>query len=49
MAKRYPSEFRRDVAALVLDRHRSVADVAKELDVVEQTVSSGCARSVLTA
>lgn len=35
---RYPKEFRQDVSALVLDQKRSVADVAKELDLVEQTV-----------
>lgn len=34
----YPKEFRRDVAALVLDQHRSVTDVAKELNLVEQTI-----------
>ena len=28
---RYPKEFRRDAAALVLDQRRSVADVAREL------------------
>jgi transposase-like protein len=37
---RYPKEFRRDVAALVLDQHRTIADVAKELDLVEQTVGN---------
>jgi transposase-like protein len=37
---RYPREFRRDVAALVIDQHRTVADVARELDLVEQTVSN---------
>jgi transposase len=35
---RYPKEFRRDVCALVLDQKRSVADVARELDLVEQTL-----------
>ncbi len=35
---RYPDAFRRDVSALVIDQHRSVADVAKELGLVEQTV-----------
>ena len=35
---RYAKEFRRDVCALVLDQHRSVADVAQELGLVEQTV-----------
>ncbi len=37
---RYPREFRRDVAALVIDQHRTIADVARELDLVEQTVSN---------
>jgi transposase-like protein len=37
---RYPREFRRDVAALVIDQRRTVADVARELDLVEQTVSN---------
>jgi transposase len=35
---RYPQEFHRDVAALVIDQGRSVADVATELNLVEQTV-----------
>jgi transposase-like protein len=35
---RYPKEFRRDAAALVLDQRRTVADVARELGVVEQTL-----------
>jgi transposase len=34
---RYPKEFRKDAAALVIDQKRTVADVAKELGVVEQT------------
>ena len=37
---RYPAEFRRDVAAVVLDQGRSVADVAREFDLVEQTVGN---------
>jgi transposase len=37
---RYPREFRRDVAALVIDQQRTIADVARELDLVEQTVSN---------
>jgi transposase len=37
---RYPREFRRDVAALVIDQRRTVAEVARELDLVEQTVSN---------
>jgi transposase len=35
---RYPKEYRRDVCALVLDQKRSVASVAKELGVAEQTI-----------
>ena len=37
---RYPKEFRRDAAALVIDQQRTVADVAKELGVVEQTLGN---------
>ena len=37
---RYPKEFRRDAAALVIDQHRTIADVAKELGVVEQTLGN---------
>lgn len=37
---RYPKEFRRDAAALVIDQHRTVADVARELDLVEQTLGN---------
>ncbi len=37
---RYPKEFRRDAAALVIDQHRTIADVARELDVVEQTLGT---------
>jgi len=37
---RYPKEFRRDAAALVIDQHRTVADVAKELGVVAQTLGN---------
>src|SRR6202167_5417797 len=35
---RYPKEFRRDAAALVIDQQRTVADVARELGVVEETL-----------
>ncbi|MGH9208454.1 MAG: transposase [Acidimicrobiales bacterium] len=35
---RYPKEFRRDVCALVIDQKRSVSDVARELDLVDQTL-----------
>jgi transposase len=37
---RYPKEFRRDAASLVIDQNRTIADVAKELDVVEQTLGN---------
>ena len=37
---RYPKEFRRDAAALVIDQKRTQADVAKELGVVEQTLGN---------
>jgi transposase-like protein len=37
---RYPVEFRRDVACLVLDQGRSIADVAREMDLVAQTVGN---------
>jgi transposase-like protein len=37
---RYPKEFRRDAAALVIDQRRKVADVARELGVVEQTLGN---------
>jgi len=35
---RYPKEFRRDAAALVIDQQRTVADVARLLGIVEQTL-----------
>jgi len=37
---RYPKEFRRDAAALVIDQRRSTAEVARELGVVEQTLGN---------
>ena len=37
---RYPKEFQRDAAALVICQHRTVADVARELNVVEQTLGN---------
>lgn len=37
---RYPKEFRRDAAALVIDQRRTIADVARELGVVEQTLGN---------
>jgi transposase-like protein len=38
--RRYPKEFRRDAAALVIDQRRTVADVAHQLGVVEQTLGN---------
>lgn len=37
---RYPKEFRRDAAALVIDQRRTVSDVAKELGVAVQTLGN---------
>jgi transposase-like protein len=37
---RYPKEFRRDAAALVIDQKRTVVDVARELGVVAQTLAN---------
>ena len=37
---RYPKEFRRDAASVVIDQGRTIADVAKELDIVEQTLGN---------
>lgn len=31
---RYPRQFRKDAAALVIDQHRTIVDVAGELGVV---------------
>jgi len=36
----YPKQFRKDAAALVIDQHRTVADVARELGVLEQTLGN---------
>jgi len=36
----YPKEFRRDAAALVIDQNRTIAAVARELEVVEQTLGN---------
>lgn len=38
--RRYPKEFRRDAAALVIEQQRTIADVARELGVVEQTLGN---------
>ena len=37
---RYPKEFRRDAAALVIDQKRTVAAVARELGVVDQPLGN---------
>ena len=37
---RYPKEFRRDAASLVIGQNRTIADVATELGVVEQTLGN---------
>src|ERR1700691_1045682 len=37
---RYPREFRRDAAALVIDQRRSLSDVARELGIVEHTLGN---------
>jgi transposase len=37
---RYPKEFRRDAAALVIDQNRTVAEVARELGLIEQTLGN---------
>jgi len=37
---RYPKEFRRDIACLVLDQGRSIKDVAVEYKLVGQTVGN---------
>ena len=37
---RYPKSFPKDASALVIDQQRSVADVARELGLVEQTLGN---------
>jgi len=37
---RYPKQFCWDAAALVIDQHRTVSDVARELGVIEQTLGN---------
>jgi transposase-like protein len=44
---RYPKEFRRDTAALVIDQYRTVADVARELGLVEQTLGNWVRQSCI--
>jgi transposase len=37
---RYPKEFRRDSAALVIDQKRTVADVARQIGINNQTLDN---------
>jgi transposase-like protein len=37
---RYSKQFRKDAALIVIDQHRTVADVARELGVIEQTLGN---------
>src|SRR5664280_459852 len=37
---RFPKEFRKDATDLVIDQKRTVADVARELGLVEQTLGN---------
>jgi len=37
---RYPRQFRRDAASLVIDQNRTIADAARELGVIEQTLGN---------
>lgn len=46
---RYPKEFRRESAALVIDQNRTVADVARSLGVNEQTLGNWFAKNAWTA
>jgi transposase len=41
---RYAQEFQRDAVAMVLDEHRSIADVARSLGVNEGTLGNWVAR-----
>ena len=38
---KYPPGFQRDAAAMVLDEHRSMADVARSIGVIEATLGTG--------
>jgi transposase-like protein len=42
---RCPKEFRKDVAALVIDQRRTIADVACQLGVVEQRLGNWVLRA----
>ena len=46
---RYPKEFRRDAAAPVIDRYRTIAVAARAPGVVEQTLGNRIAKNALTA
>lgn len=37
---RYPRQFRENAAALAIDQHRTIADVAREIGVVERTLGN---------
>jgi Transposase len=46
---RYPQQFRRDAATMVIDQHRVAAEVARELGINEQTLGNWVRRSASTA
>ena len=37
---KYPREFQRDAVAMVIDEHRSIADVARSIGVIEGTLGN---------
>ncbi len=41
----YPPEFQRDEVAMVLDEHRSIADVARSIGVNEGTLGNWVAKA----
>jgi transposase len=42
---KYPPEFQRDAVAMVLDEHRSIADVARSIGVNEGTLGNWVAKA----
>lgn len=42
---KYPPEFQRDAVAMVLDEHRSIADVARSIGVIEGTLGNWVAKA----
>ncbi len=42
---KYPLEFQRDAVAMVLDEHRSIADVARSISVNEGTLGNWVAKA----